>query len=98
MPDVHYDPPWEGKKKVMEGLGTVIIGSYSSRPAQGTLVPRHEVSPPSACTYRSRMISVDGYAKPTLPTRSRSTTPAAEGCRENPSISIGRRIAISYHS
>lgn len=46
MRDVHYHPPREGVKKGMEGLGTIIIGSYSSRPAQGTLVPRHAVSPP----------------------------------------------------
>lgn len=46
MRDVHYHPPREGVKKGMEGLGTIIIGSYSSRPAQGTLVPRHAVSSP----------------------------------------------------
>ena len=44
--DVHYFPPQEHAKKGKEGLGTIIIGSYSSLPAQGVLVPRHAVSPP----------------------------------------------------
>ena len=60
MRDVHYYPPREGVKKDMEGLGTVIIGSYSSRPAQGTLVPRHAVSPPIG-VYVSEQHDLGGW-------------------------------------
>ena len=60
MRDVHYHPPREGVKKGMEGLGTVIIGSYSSRPAQGMLVPRHAVSPPIG-VYVSEQHDLGGW-------------------------------------
>ena len=60
MRDVHYHPPREGVKKGMEGLGTVIMGSYSSRPAQGTLVPRHAVSPPIS-VYISEQDDLGGW-------------------------------------
>ena len=58
--DVHYHPPRDGVKKGMEGLGTVIIGSYSSRPAQGMLVPRHAVSPPIG-VYVSEQHDLGGW-------------------------------------
>ena len=60
MRDVHYYPPREGVKKGMEGLGTVIIGSYSSRPAQGMLVPQHAVSPPVG-VYVSEQHDLGGW-------------------------------------
>ena len=60
MRDVHYHPPRDGAKKGMEGLGTVIIGSYSSRPAQGTLVPRQAVSPPIG-VYVSEQHDLGGW-------------------------------------
>ena len=60
MRDVHYHPPREGAKRGMEGLGTVIIGSYSSRPAQGMLVPRHAVSPPIG-VYVSEQHDLGGW-------------------------------------
>ena len=56
MRDEYYHPPWEGGKKGMEGLGTVIIGSYSSRPAQGMLVP----SPPIG-VYVSEQHDLGGW-------------------------------------
>lgn len=60
MRDVHYRPPREGVRKGMEGLGTVIIGSYSSRPAQGMLVLRHAVSPPIG-VYISEQHDLGGW-------------------------------------
>ena len=60
MRDVHYHPPREGVKQGMEGLGTIIIGSYSSRPAQGMLVPRHAVSPPIG-VYVSEQHDLGGW-------------------------------------
>ena len=58
--DVYYHPPRDRAKKGMEGLGTVIIGSYSSRPAQGTLVPRQAVSPPIG-VYVSEQHDLGGW-------------------------------------
>lgn len=62
MRDVHYHPPREGAKNNMEGLGTIIIGSYSSRPAQWMLVPRHAVSPP-ICVYVSEQRDLGGWIR-----------------------------------
>ena len=44
--DVYYYPPQEHTKKGKEGLGTIIIGSHSSIPAQRKLVPSNAVKPP----------------------------------------------------
>ena len=61
MRDVHYFPPsQEGVKRGMAGLGTVIIGSYSSLPAQGMLVPRHAVSSPIG-VYVSEQDDLGGW-------------------------------------
>lgn len=46
--DVYYypPPPQENARMGKEGLGTIIIGSHSSIPAQGKIVPRNAVKPP----------------------------------------------------
>ena len=44
--DVHYYPPQKGVRREREGKGTIIIGSYSSLPAQGILLPQQAISPP----------------------------------------------------
>lgn len=44
--DVYYYPPQEHTKKGKEGIGTIIIGSHSSIPAQRKLVPPNAVKPP----------------------------------------------------
>ena len=44
--DVYYYPPQEHTKKGKEGIGTIIIGSHSSIPAQRNLVPPNAVKPP----------------------------------------------------
>ena len=44
--DVYYYPPQEHTKRGKEGIGTIIIGSHSSIPAQRKLVPRNAVKPP----------------------------------------------------
>lgn len=44
--DVYYYPPQDIPRKGQEGLGTIIIGSHSSIPAQGKIVPRNAVKPP----------------------------------------------------
>lgn len=44
--DVHYYPPQKGVRREREGMGTIIIGSYSSLPAQGILLPQQAISPP----------------------------------------------------
>lgn len=60
MRDVHYYPPQEGVKRGMAGLGSVIIGSYSSMPAQGMLVPRDAVSLPIG-VYVSEQDDLGGW-------------------------------------
>lgn len=44
--DVYYYPPQENTKKGKEGIGTIIIGSHSSIPAQRKIVPPNAVRPP----------------------------------------------------
>ena len=44
--DVYYHPPSASGKRSKEDQGLIIIGSYSSLPAQRILVPRQSVSPP----------------------------------------------------
>ena len=44
--DVYYHPPQENTRKGKEGLGTIIIGSHSSIPAQRKIVPQHAVKSP----------------------------------------------------
>ena len=44
--DVYYYPPQEHTKKGKEGIGTIIIGSHSSIPAQRNLVPPNAVKAP----------------------------------------------------
>ena len=43
----YYPPPQESTRKGKEGLGTIIIGSHSSIPAQRKIIPRHAVKPPT---------------------------------------------------
>ena len=44
--NVHYYPPQEYTRNGKEGFGTIIIGSHSSIPAQGKIIPQHAVKPP----------------------------------------------------
>ena len=44
--DVYYYPPQEHTRKGKEAIGTIIIGSHSSVPAQRKLVPPKAVKPP----------------------------------------------------